>query len=181
MKANYNLARRVNPASEVKEKLWYAVPAGKGTLDEDETASAAVADTTLSKGEYKHAQEVSSEKLTPIILSGIGVTIGKLGKIRLSFGSKGAATIEGFDAKTMIKNAKFIFTPSKELKAALAGATFEIEGVVEDGIKYGSVASYRKAKGLEPGGPTVPDGGGTTPGGGSTGSGNGEDGDNPIG
>ncbi|WP_106828930.1 HU family DNA-binding protein [Parabacteroides pacaensis] len=149
MKANYNLAHRINPASgDKKEKLWYAVPAGKGTLDEDETASLAVVDTTLSKGEYKHVMEVSSEKLTPAIMSGIAVTIGKLGKLRLSFGGKGAATIDEFDAQTMIKNAKFIFTPSKELKAALAGATFEIEGIVEDGIKYGSVASYRKAKGL---------------------------------
>ena len=112
-----------------------------------------VADTTLSKGEYKHVMEVSSEKLTPAILRGISVTIGSLGKLRLSFGSKGVANMEDFDAQTMIKNAKFIFTPSKELKAALASATFEVEGVVEDGIKYGTVASYRKAKGIvTPGG-----------------------------
>lgn len=75
-----------------------------------------------------------------------------LGKLRLSFGSKGVANIEEFDPQTMIKNAKFVFTPSKELKAALANATFEIGGIVEDGIKYGSVASYRKAKGLPTGG-----------------------------
>lgn len=151
MKANFNLARRVNPVKK-DEKLWYAVPATKGSLDADETAALAVTDTTLSKGEYKHVMEVSSEKLTPAILRGISVTIGSLGKLRLSFGSKGVANMEDFDAQTMIKNAKFIFTPSKELKAALASATFEVEGVVEDGIKYGSVASYRKARGIaEPG------------------------------
>ena len=176
MKANYNMVKRINPAKRAEnEQLWYAAPASKGALDEDETATLAVADTTLSKGEYKHVMEVSSEKLTPAILRGISVTIGKLGKIRLSFGSKGVADIADFDAQSMIKNAKFIFTPSKELRAALASATFEVEGVVEDGIKYGSVASYRKAKGL-------PTGGGTTttptnPGG----SGGGEDGDNPLG
>lgn len=148
MKANFNLVKRINPANRT-EQLWYAVPATKGSLDADETAALAVADTTLSKGEYKHAMEVSSEKLTPAIMRGISVTIGTLGKLRFSFGSKGVPTIEEFDAQTMIKNGKFIFTPSKELKAAIASATFEIEGIVEDGIKYGSVASYRKAKGLD--------------------------------
>lgn len=63
MKAKYNLAYRIDLASgDKKEKLWYAVPAGKGSLDEDETAALAVVYTTLSKGEYKHVMEVSSEK-----------------------------------------------------------------------------------------------------------------------
>ena len=93
-----------------------------------------------------------------MVLSGITITIGDLGKLRLSFGSKGAANIDDFDTATMIQNPKFVFTPSKTLKAALANAQFEVEGVVEDGIKYGSVASYRKAKGLPTGGTTEPGG-----------------------
>lgn len=156
MKANFNLALRVNP--QTKEKQWYAVPASKGALDADETAAMAVADTTLSKGEYKHAMEVTSEKLIAMLLSGVTITIGDLGKLRLSFGSKGVANLEDFDTASMIRNPKFIFTPSKTMKAALASAQFEVEGVVEDGIKYGSVASYRKAKGLPTGGTTEPGG-----------------------
>ena len=74
MKANFNLALRVNP--QTKEKQWYAVPASKGALDADETAAMAVADTTLSKGEYKHAMEVTSEKLIAMLLSGVTITIG---------------------------------------------------------------------------------------------------------
>jgi len=156
MKANFNLAYRINP--QTKEKMWYAVPSGKGVLDADETAAMAVADTTLSKGEYKHVMEVTSDKLISMVLSGITITIGDLGKLRLSFGSKGAVNIDDFDTATMIQNPKFVFTPSKTLKAALANAQFEVEGVVEDGIKYGSVASYRKAKGLPTGGTTEPGG-----------------------
>ena len=148
MKASYNLVKKINPIKPAEDLRWYAIPVSKGSLDEDETATLAVADTTLSKGEYKHVMEVSSEKLTPAILRGISVTIGKLGKLRLSFGSKGAADIDSFDPQKMITNAKIIFTPSKELKAALASATFAVEGVVEDGIRYGSVDSYRKAKGI---------------------------------
>ena len=155
MKANFNLAYRINP--QTKEKMWYAVPSGKGVLDADETAAMAVADTTLSKGD--------SDKLISMVLSGITITIGDLGKLRLSFGSKGAASIDEFDTVTMIQNPKIIFTPSKKLKSAIEQATFEVEGVVEDGIKYGSLASYRKVKGLAPGGGTTEPGGGEDGGG----------------
>lgn len=117
-------------------------------MDADETAKMAVADTTLSKAEFKSVMEVASEKLIPLILSGISVTIGDLGKLRLSFGSQGVENMDDFDPQTMIKNVKFVFTPSATLKAALSQATFEQEGIVEDGIKYGSKLSYQKAKGL---------------------------------
>ena len=161
MKANFNLVKRKEPVTKVDK--WYAAPASKGALDADETAALAVADTTLSKGEYKHAMEISSEKLIPAILRGITVNIGSLGKLRLSFGSKGVENMDDFDAKSMIQNAKFIFTPSKELKAALSTASFEMEGVVEDGVKYGNLRSYKVAKGLS----TDEPGTGTTPGGGT--------------
>ena len=157
MKANYNMVKRKEPVT--KKVKWYGAPATKGAMDADETAKMAVADTTLSRSEFKHAMEVASDKLLPLILSGISVTIGRLGKLRLSFGSTGVENMEDFDAKTMIKNAKFIFTPSTEMKEALAKAQFELEGVVEDGVKYGSMKSYRIAKGLEPGG-SVPGTGG---------------------
>lgn len=150
MKAKFNYTKRIDPSKPAEKKLlWYASPASKGAMDADETARMAVADTTLSKGEFKQAMEVASEKLIPLILSGISVTIGDLGKLRLSFGSKGVEKMEDFDAQTMIQNAKIVFTPSPTLKQALKTATFEAEGVVEDGIKYGSVKSYRLAKGLE--------------------------------
>lgn len=146
MKARYNLVKRIDP--QTKKAKWYAVPVSKGTMDEDETAKMATADTTLSKGEYKYSMEVTSEKLIELVVSGITITIGKLGKLRVSFGSKGAENIEDFDILSMIQNQRFVFTPSKELKNALGNATFELEGVVEDGIKYGSLKSYLKAKGL---------------------------------
>lgn len=148
MKANYNLAKRKDP--QTKTVKWYAVPASKGAMDTDETARMAVADTTLSKGEFKHVMEVASEKLLPLLLSGISVSIGDLGRLRLSFGSVGVADMNDFDPTTMIKSAKLVFSPSKALKDAIAGATFELEGIIEDGVKYGSKNSYLKAKGLLP-------------------------------
>ena len=120
MKANYNLAKRKDP--QTKTVKWYAVPASKGAMDTDETARMAVADTTLSKGEFKHVMEVASEKLLPLLLSGISVSIGDLGRLRLSFGSVGVEDMNDFDPTTMIKSAKLVFSPSKALKDAIAGA-----------------------------------------------------------
>ena len=90
MKANYNLAKRINPST--KEKLWYAVPASKGVMDIDETARMATADTTLSKGEYKHVMEVTGEKLMPLILSGI--IESKLEQVKRAYAEKGLSLVE---------------------------------------------------------------------------------------
>lgn len=158
MKANYNLAKRINPST--KEKLWYAVPASKGLMDADETAKMAVADTTLSKGEFKQVMELVGEKLMPLLLTGITITLPGFGKLRLSLSSEGVENIEDFNAQTMIKTPKLIYVPSKEIKEALQNATFELEGIVEDGVKYGSKASYYEVKGINPGGGTSTPGGG---------------------
>lgn len=144
MKANYNLVKRMNPST--KELLWYASPSGKGVMDAAETAKIAVGNTTLSKGEFNHVMETVVDNLVPQIMSGITVTLGNLGKLRLSFSSKGVTNIDDFDPQTMIQNVKFIFAPSVELKQALQTATFELDGVVEDGVKYGSKDSYRTVK-----------------------------------
>lgn len=166
MKTNYNLVKRQEPLT--KTVKWYATPASKGSMDADETARMAVADTTLSRGEYKQVMEATNDKLISLVLSGITITIGDLGKLRLSFGSKGVDNMDDFDPTTMIKNTKFIFTPSATLKEALSKATFELEGIVEDGIKYGDKRSYLKSKGLLPGGdddddPSQGGGGGEDP------------------
>lgn len=156
MNLNYNLVKRYDPSDpEKKAMLWYAAPAYRGVKDEDETAREATVDTTISKAEFKHVMEVASEKLIPSILSGISVTIGKIGKLRISFGSEGVENMADFDPQTMIKNVKFIFTPSSELKSSLTNLSFELAGIVEDGVKYGTKQSYMKAKGILPDGSTT--------------------------
>ena len=144
MKAKYNLVKRMNPST--KEWLWYAVSSSKGVMDMSETAKTAVGNTTLSKGEFNHVMETVVDNLVPQIMGGVTVTLGNLGKLRFSFSSIGIENIDDFDPQTMIRNLKFIFTPSTELKQALQTATFELDGVVEDGVKYGSKDSYRMVK-----------------------------------
>ena len=97
--------------------------------------------------------------LPELLLSGISVKLGKLGTLRFSFGSKGVARPEDFNA-SLIKNAKFIFTPSTALKEAITRATFENVGVVEDGFTYASLQAYRDYQvDKRPGGTTGEDGG----------------------
>ena len=168
MKANYKLVKRVNPASESKEKLWYATPASKGIMSEDQVATTVTRNTTTARSEFKNAFELASEVLPELLLSGISVKLGKLGTLRFSFGSKGVARPEDFNA-SLIKNAKFIFTPSTALKEAITRATFENVGVVEDGFTYASLQAYKDYQvNKRPGGTTGEDGG--TEGGGQSGN-----------
>ena len=82
------------------------------------------------------------------IAVGNSVQLGKLGTLRLSFGSVGVEDVDQFNAATMIKNVKVIFTPSKELMSAIKdGLSFENVGVVDNGFTYASTRAYKEAKG----------------------------------
>ena len=79
---------------------------------------------------------------------GNSVQLGKLGTLRLSFGSVGVEDVDQFNAATMIKNVKVIFTPSKELMSSIKdGLSFENVGVVDNGFTYASTRAYKEAKG----------------------------------
>ena len=55
--------------------------------------------------------------------------------------------INDFRANSMIKNARIVFTPAKELRErVLSGLTFEDGGVLENDISYASLTDYRLAK-----------------------------------
>lgn len=147
MKIKYNLVRRLDPTSESKEMKWYAVPVSSGSLTMDETAQIAMNNTSLINEDFKYVMNASVDNLLPAILFGRSVTLGKWGKFRLSFGSEGVDDIDEFDPERMIKNIKLVQTPSVDLKQMIQDVTFELEGIVEDGIKYGSKESYLRAKG----------------------------------
>lgn len=87
-------------------------------------------------------------KFVPLQLQqGHTVKIPGLGSLRLTFKSDGVENINDFRANSMIKNARIIFTPSKELReSVLSGLTFEDGGVLENDISYASLADYRLAK-----------------------------------
>ena len=65
------------------------------------------------------------------------------GWLRLSFGSEGVEDLTQFDAATMIKNVKIVFTPSKALMAEIRkDLVFENAGVVEEGFTFPTTKAY---------------------------------------
>ena len=95
---------------------------------------------------------------------------------RLSFSSEGVDNLEDFNAASMIKNVKIVFTPSKTLMADIKnGLEFENVGVVDEGFTFPSTKAYLDYK--QTGQLPVQGGTGTTPG---TGEGE-DDGDHQLG
>lgn len=155
MKSNFKLVKRMDP--KTKAHKWYAIPVQKGTMTEDDVAEVSTRNTTIARHELKGSLEVLSESVPGMLLSGNSVRIGKMGTLRLSFGSEGVENIDDFDT-SMIRNMKIIFTPSKELKEALQNPTFENAGVVEAGFTFASMKAYKefqvsaRPEGSKPGG-----------------------------
>ena len=80
------------------------------------------------------------------LLQGHIVTIPHFGTLRITFKSNGVEDINDFNANTMIKEPRLLFTPTKEFRESVINSlTFENAGVLEDGISYASLADYRKA------------------------------------
>lgn len=78
---------------------------------------------------------------------GNSVQLGSLGWLRLSFGSVGVNDVKDFDAASMIRNVRVVFTPSKELMNSIkTGLSFENVGVIEEGFTFPSIKAYQDYK-----------------------------------
>ena len=94
-------------------------------------------------------------------MNGKRAKIPGLGTFRITFGSQGVDDIRDFHTG-LIRNIKINFIPDSNLRSnVLRDITFEDAGVEEDDVYYGSLANYKKVKGLDGSGTE----GGGTPGG----------------
>ena len=76
---------------------------------------------------------------------------------RITFGSEGVEDINDFKP-SMIRNPRVTFLIDSDLRDdLLKELTFTNAGVRDEGIYYGDLESYRKAKGIGTGEPTTPD------------------------
>jgi len=143
--AKFKYVQRVNPNKRKDPAKWYASPTTYEQLDTKAVCRAATRNTSTSATELSSSVDILCDAVPGWLQQGFSVRIGTLGSMRLSFGSTGVESIDKFDASTMIKNVKIIFTPSKELKTAVMnGLTFENAGVVVDGFSYPSVKAYNE-------------------------------------
>lgn len=153
MSVNYKLVKRANPRDKQQQAKWYASPKSATPLTGKAMTRAATANTTTAPIEMEAALDLLAKFIPQQLQLGHTVKIPGLGTFRLTFKSDGVEDINEFRASTMIKNARMVFTPEKELREnVLNGLSFEDGGVLEDDISYASLADYRLAKGTSSGG-----------------------------
>ena len=119
----YKVIKRSNPQNRTEEK-WYAIPINEGKITKTDIAKELVAMSSLSRGDVANVIENLLEVIPKYLLMGKSVSLGELGTFRLSLSSKGVENPEEITVG-MIKGAKVIFTPSVELKNAIANMKIE--------------------------------------------------------
>jgi predicted histone-like DNA-binding protein len=119
----YRIIRRVNPLDRGQEK-WYASPVNDGRITKAEISKEIVGLSSLSRGDVSNVIESLLDVLPKYLLMGKSVNLGDLGTLRVSFSSEGVDGPNDFTA-SKIKGARVIFTPSVELKNALATLNYE--------------------------------------------------------
>jgi predicted histone-like DNA-binding protein len=121
----YKLTKRVNPQNRTKEK-WYAAPVNDGKVTKTAIATEIVLMSSLSRGDVSNTIENLLDVVPKHLLMGKSVCLGELGILRISFSSEGVENPDDFNVG-MIKGTRVIFTPSVELKKAIANIKFEKE------------------------------------------------------
>lgn len=161
--AKYKLAKKVNPIKKDDPAKWYAIPQVVNRLTTRAVCKTVTRNTTTAPTELESAFNLVCDGVVPELHQSNSVQLGPLGSLRLSFGSEGVDDVKDFNAATMIKNVKVIFTPSKELMDAVkSGLSFENVGVVEEGFTYPSIKAYQDYKvSTRPGGGTTEEPGGS--------------------
>ncbi|RRD91424.1 hypothetical protein EII33_07100 [Bacteroides heparinolyticus] len=179
MSISYKLVQKKHPMKKDDPAKWYAVPNSARPLPPKALTRAATANTTTAPIELEAAMELLAAFIPQQLKQGHTVNVPGLGTFRITFKSEGVEDINLFNAGQMIKSARVMFVPAKELRdSIIRDLRFEDGGVLENKINYASMADYRKAKGLSA---PAPGGGGSGSGSGSGGSTPGGQGENPLG
>lgn len=179
--AKFKLSLKKNPQKKDEPGKWYAIPTVTNRLDTRAVCKVVTRNTTTAPTELESSFNLVCDGIPHELQQGNSVRLGSLGTIRLSFGSAGVENVADFNAASMIKNVKVVFTPSKELMAAVKdGLAFENVGVVEEGFTYPSLKAYQEYKVATRGEGGNTSGGNTSGGGTGDGGGDGQD-KNPLG
>lgn len=166
MSVKFKFTKKRNPSKPDEEAKWYAIPGTVNRLTTKSVCKIVTRGSSTYPTEAENTFNLVCDGIPHELQQGNSVQLGSLGWMRLSFGSKGVSEISEFDAATMIKNVKVIFTPSKELMAAIKqGLEFENAGVVEAGFTFPTTKSYLEYK--QTGKLPVPGGSSTGGGGGN--------------
>jgi predicted histone-like DNA-binding protein len=119
----YKLVQRANPLDRSKVK-YYATPIIDGNISKSDLTKEIAAISSMSRGDVSNVIEGMRDVTPKYAKMSKSISIGELGTLRISFTSEGVENIEDFNVN-MIKDVRYIFTPSKELKQQLIDIHFE--------------------------------------------------------
>ncbi len=144
--AKYRLCKKKNRLNADKDGLWYAEPVAGRQMRTRTVCRLATKNLTLSEGELELGLNALADYLPVLLAQGSGVQLGRLGTLRLEFGSEGVREPEEFTARC-IRRPRVVFQPSKEFAGDVSRQLrFELDGLTAEGVAFASVESYRKWK-----------------------------------
>lgn len=139
--------KRKNPSNPQTELQWHAIPVTTNRLTTRSLCKVVTRNTTTAPTEAESTFNLVCDGIVHELQQGSSVQLGELGWLRLSFGSEGVEDLTQFDAASMIRNVKIIFTPSKTLMADIKnGLEFENVGVVDEGFTFATTKAYLNYK-----------------------------------
>nr|WP_320000778.1 HU family DNA-binding protein [uncultured Draconibacterium sp.] len=119
----YSKIQRVNPCNPQADWKWYLVPIRVEQKTEKEIAEALSKNTTLSRGEAVLVLDELQAVIQNSLLDGYSVQMGDWGSFQLTFNCTGTDT-EAECTADKIRSVNIRFRPGKQMKEALANATF---------------------------------------------------------
>jgi predicted histone-like DNA-binding protein len=119
----YKLVQRVNPQDRSQVK-YYAAPVIDGNVSKSDVTKEIASISSMSRGDVSNVFEGARDVAPKYVKMSKSITIGDLGTLRISFSSEGVDNPEDFNVN-MIKDVRYIFTPSQELKLQLLDIHFE--------------------------------------------------------
>lgn len=141
--AKFRFRKIKNPQKKDDQGKWYGAPVVGTRWDTRAVCKHVTRNTTIAPTELESGFNLVCDAVPVLLKQGDSVQLGSLGTLRLSFGSLGVDNIEDFNT-SMIKEARVIFTPSKELMNGIRdGLTFENAGVTASGFTFASVQDYK--------------------------------------
>jgi predicted histone-like DNA-binding protein len=113
----------MNPQNPSQVK-YYAAPVIDGNVSKADLTKEIAAISSMSRGDVSNVVEGMRDVTPKYVKMSKSVTIGELGTLRITFTSEGVDNIEDFNV-SMIKNVRYLFTPSMELRQQLFDIHFE--------------------------------------------------------
>ena len=127
MSMKYKLVQRKDFSKDASpdSKLYYAQIVNNGTVDLKELCENIAEESALSSADVRGVFDRLTRQLRTHLQNGRTVVIDGFGSFRPTVGSKGVANEEDFDAATMMRTPKIVFTPHADLRETYNKVVYE--------------------------------------------------------